>query len=300
LFGTHVDPANKAINAGMLSWQGSRAPELMKSLEARGVLTGDGKIQKSETALRAEAEFVRKEMGNMKPDLAKYLTNPNQKVDYELAAKRLGKEYIKWRFDDPALASHHQKRRSYLELSFSIITGTGAVAGGEVGTRDNIKVTKGGDGLHRADGLIYELKGKIRDKPVSAKFVAQLMSVVAETDSKLAVKIVSAGQDPIGTPGGRRTGSTRHDINKTTREGETADLVLIRGGRPVLPDDDHALYERLLGNAAAAGFPGIGHYSWGVHVGSGSVAAWGPTKSSASLDPKFGAAIASGRKRSGK
>jgi hypothetical protein len=114
------------------------------------------------------------------------------------------------------------------------------------------------------------------------------------------VKIVSAGQDPIGTPGGRRTGSTRHDIDKTTREGATADLVLIKNGRPVLPDDDHALYEKLLENAAAAGFPGIGHYSWGVHIGSGSVAAWGPTKSSASLDPQFAAAIAKGRARSKK
>jgi hypothetical protein len=74
-------------------------------------------------------------------------------------------------------------------------------------------------------------------------------------------------------------------------------LVLLRNGRAVLPDDDHALYEKLLENAAASGFPGIGHYSWGVHIGGGTVAAWGPTKSSASLDPKFTAAIARGRTR---
>lgn len=297
LFGTHVDPANKAINAGMISWQGSRATALMKSLEARGVV-GGGKIQKSQDALDAQAEFVRQEMQAMTPDIAKYLTDADQNVDYELAAKRLGVEYIKWRFKDPALASHHQKRRGYLDLSFSIITGPGPAAITEVGTAAGIKVIKAADGFHHADGLIYELKGKTRDKPVSRKFVTQLMSVVAETDPKLAVKIVSAGQDPIGTPGGRRTGSTRHDIDKTTREGPTADLVLIRDGRAVLPHDDRGVYEKLLENAAASGFPGIGHYSWGVHIGGGSVAAWGPTKSSASLDPRFAAAIAKGRARS--
>lgn len=132
-----------------------------------------------------------------------------------------------------------------------------------------------------------------RSKPVSDDFLGKLRGVVAPLGDDIDIMITSGGQDRIGTRGAVRTGSPRHDID-ATGHGNTADLVLTRNGRVVRPSEDRELYARFF-HRAAAEFPGLGHYSWGVHVGSGSVAAWGPTTRSASLDPYFKEAIEAGR-----
>lgn len=139
----------------------------------------------------------------------------------------------------------------------------------------------------------YELSGKIRNKPVAPAFLSQLRAAAAPLGDDIGVVIVSGGQDRIGTPGGRRTGSTRHDVDGQGFS-STADIVLTRNGIRVRPDEDKELYARFLYQAAGR-FPGVGHYAWGVHVGGGSVAAWGPTTSARSLDPYFKEAIDAGR-----
>ena len=138
----------------------------------------------------------------------------------------------------------------------------------------------------------YDLGGKTRDKPVSEDFLGRLRGAVAPLGDGIGVKIVSGGQDAIGT-GGKRTGSTRHDVDPSG-EAQTADVVLTRNGMVIKPTEDKELYGRFLYEAAKV-YPGIGHYDWGIHVGGGSVAAWGPTTSARSLDPYFGDAIAAGR-----
>ena len=66
-----------------------------------------------------------------------------------------------------------------------------------------------------------------------------------------------------------RTGSTRHDEDDHGHV-HTADFVLVKNGEPVTPVDDPVLYEAFFEEAAATGwFPGMGHYSWGIHVGHG-------------------------------
>jgi len=141
--------------------------------------------------------------------------------------------------------------------------------------------------------VTYATAGKIRNKPVSDDFLSRLRVAVAPLGDDIGVMITSGGQDRIGTPGARRIGSTRHDVDDTGHS-HTGDLVLTRNGKPVKPGQDRELYQRFFFNAAAQ-FPGIGHYEWGVHVGSGAVAAWGPTTHAASLDPAFGDAIKAGR-----
>lgn len=155
--------------------------------------------------------------------------------------------------------------------------------------------------------------GKIRDMPLAQDVQDRLATAVTAVDPSLGVMLVSGGQVDAGTARKEaidkleaadveitedtiaaevakvRTGSERHD------HGEAGDIVLTRNGEPVTPDQDPELYARFLQSAAAAGFKGIGHYSWGVHVGGGSVAAWGPDTTGATLDPEFGAAIARGR-----
>lgn len=148
--------------------------------------------------------------------------------------------------------------------------------------------------LIQFDGVTYSLGGKTRNLPVSQTYLKQLMQAVQATDPSLRVKIVSGGQPAKGS-GGKRTGSTRHDVGPDGYS-NTADLILVRNGKEVRPGDDKALYSRFLQNAAATGFTGIGHYGWGVHIGGGKPAAWGPSTGSRDLDPEFAKAINAGRK----
>jgi hypothetical protein len=141
--------------------------------------------------------------------------------------------------------------------------------------------------------VVVSTEGKIRDKPVSEDFMGRLRGAVAPLGDDIGVVIVSGGQDAAGTPGGKRTGSTRHDVDHTGHS-HTGDLVLTRNGVPVRPGEDKELYARFFFEAAKV-FPGIGHYEWGVHVGGGSVTSWGPDTKARSLDPYFGKAIEAGR-----
>jgi hypothetical protein len=102
LFGTHVDPHNRAKNVGMLSWQGPRADAFMKFMGEQGMLDGDGRIKQTPEALNAQAMFLRMEM-ETRPEYQKtrdmFLNNPD--VDYDTAHSVLGDNYIRWRRTDP-------------------------------------------------------------------------------------------------------------------------------------------------------------------------------------------------------
>ncbi|MEQ1941495.1 hypothetical protein ABMA32_03635 [Mesorhizobium sp. VNQ89] len=134
--------------------------------------------------------------------------------------------------------------------------------------------------------------GKTRDLPVADSYLADLDTVLRATDPRLGARIVSAGQSPKGS-GGKRTGSTRHDVDDTGHA-HTSDLVLTLDGEDILPGDHKDIYAKFLKNAAGK-FPGVGHYSWGVHIGGGSPAMWGPDTTSKSVDPIFAKAISEGR-----
>lgn len=143
-------------------------------------------------------------------------------------------------------------------------------------------------GLWYASNIGYDIDGKIRDKPVSKGFVQTLSGTLRAINPRLGAVIVSAGQDDE-----KRTGSHRHDVD-STGEAHTGDLVLLKDGKRIAPGDDKELYAKVMEELAAAGFTGIGHYSWGIHVGGGKRAAWGPSTTSSDLDPEFQAAIERG------
>lgn len=132
--------------------------------------------------------------------------------------------------------------------------------------------------------IIDATSGKIRDKPITQKVQNILGYAASGLGENVAVKLVSGGQGPTG----KRTGSRRHD------HGNAGDVVLNINGRDVTPEQAPELYEKFLEQAAAAGATGVGHYPWGVHIGGGKRAAWGPNTKSNSLDPRFGAAIQRG------
>lgn len=152
------------------------------------------------------------------------------------------------------------------------------------------------NGYWTGPGIEYQLEGKTRSKPVSREYVERVVPVIQAIDPTLTVRVTSGGQE--GASGnhpflGKRVGSHRHDVDSKGESG-TSDFVLVRGGKPVLPSEDKALYVRVAEELAAQGFTGIGHYKWGLHVGGGKRAAWGPSTTSADLDPDFKRAIERG------
>ena len=102
LYGSHTDAANKATNVGMLSWQGDRANRLMSFMADRGLIDPAGRIAPGQDALNAQAEYLRWEMEN-DPSYTRtretFLANPD--IDQETAHDILGKNFIRWRIDDP-------------------------------------------------------------------------------------------------------------------------------------------------------------------------------------------------------
>src|SRR5690606_37351197 len=142
--------------------------------------------------------------------------------------------------------------------------------------------------------VVHANQGKIRNLPVNKKIVQGLELAGGATGDGIEVHITSGGQvspDEARRGLGRRTGARNHD------HGNAADVVLHVNGKPVTPREAPGLYQKFVENAAAAGFTGIGHYAWGVHVDYQGERAWGPDTTRRTLDPKYAAAISRGRSR---
>ncbi|MEM6585623.1 MAG: hypothetical protein AAF692_07695, partial [Pseudomonadota bacterium] len=144
----------------------------------------------------------------------------------------------------------------------------------------------------------YSLQGKIRNIPPTEALLRPAQIAVSRAAPGYGFMVVSGGQPANGVEGVDRTGGHRHNIDENGVPG-AMDIVLTQNGQVVRPDEAPELYERVLEEMAAAGFEGIGHYSWGIHVGGGSRAAWGPDTTGKTLDARYGAAIRRGWARQG-
>ena len=113
LFGSHSDPANKATNVGMLSFQGARAPAVMDFLTERGVVGEDGAITPGFDALQAQTDFIRQEMEtdpSYSQTREEFLAVDD--IDPSTAARVLGDDYIRWRRLDPKYSESGYNRIS--------------------------------------------------------------------------------------------------------------------------------------------------------------------------------------------
>lgn len=122
LFGVHIDPKNGAANLGMLSWQGNRGQALYQDLKSKGLIKGNG-ILPTQEALNSMAHFSVNEMRSNKAyskTAQTFLNNPD--IDYQTGAAVLGRNYIRWRYDDPEYKSGHMNRDKFYQAM-----------GGEVG-----------------------------------------------------------------------------------------------------------------------------------------------------------------------
>ena len=156
-----------------------------------------------------------------------------------------------------------------------------------------VEAIRGTDGYWRAPNIEYDLAGKTRAEPVAKEYAEKLGSVLKAIQPGLGAVITSAGQHE-----GEGTGSHRHDVDHTGHAG-TSDFVLTIGGKKILPGENKELYAKAIEQLAAQGFTGIGHYKWGLHVGGGSRAFWGPNKTGATADPMFKLAAERGWAKAG-
>ncbi len=122
--------------------------------------------------------------------------------------------------------------------------------------------------------VIEDTKGKIRDLPIAAK-LKKILSDAADDVGVETVRVTSGGQAAKGT-GGKRTGSTRHDL------GNAADLKLESKGVALSFErqSERPIFEKFVESAAARGATGIGAGvtymgEHTVHVGFGSKLVWG-------------------------
>lgn len=126
LWGYHSDPANKAKNIGLISWQGSRAAALEKRLDQAGLLK-NGKMVQSQEALNVQAKFLVDEIKNNSAYAEtrnKFLENPN--VDYTTGNRVLGRNFIRWAYDNPKYASGHKARDKYYQQLGGVVASGGS------------------------------------------------------------------------------------------------------------------------------------------------------------------------------
>lgn len=151
-------------------------------------------------------------------------------------------------------------------------------------------------------------KGTIRNIRPSDDYLIKMSNVAKSVSPNVGLVIVSGGQPSrssvIRKSGGRsatrfnglqlRTGSTRHDVG-IHGDANTSDLALTVNGKRVSPSQRPDLYTKFIESSAQAGFSGIGHYPWGIHVGGGTPAFWGPDRTSATANSTFREAYERGR-----
>lgn len=127
LFGMHIDPANGAVNAGIISWQGKRGKQFMDFMSARGFIK-DGKIIRSKEALEAQAEFLVREMSSDKSYQSSWeaVTKPN--LTYRDIESVVGDNYIRWRRTDPrySASGYANQNRGYNQISSLVDNGFGS------------------------------------------------------------------------------------------------------------------------------------------------------------------------------
>lgn len=134
LWGYHADPKNKAVNIGIISWQGRRGKGVEQALRNAGLIQ-NGKIVKGQESLDVMAKYLVDEI-RTNPSYAatrkQFLDNPN--VDYKTGTQVLGRNFIRWRYDDPKYASGHRNRDNFY-AQLGGIAPAGGVAPTDTGTQ---------------------------------------------------------------------------------------------------------------------------------------------------------------------
>ena len=123
LFGSHTDNNNGASNVGMLSWQGSRAKELLKDLRSRDLLNVDGSIKQTQEAIDVMAKFAVQEIMTKKEYVKTRKAVMSGVEDYSQLSEVFGKNFVRWDFDGKKINAnkHKQKESNYYQQLSNLV-----------------------------------------------------------------------------------------------------------------------------------------------------------------------------------
>ena len=123
LFGSHTDNNNGASNVGMLSWQGSRAKELLKDLRSRDLLNVDGSIKQTQEAIDVMAKFAVQEIMTKKEYVKTRKAVMSGVEDYSQLSEVFGKNFVRWDFDGKKINAnkHKQKELNYYQQLSNLV-----------------------------------------------------------------------------------------------------------------------------------------------------------------------------------
>jgi hypothetical protein len=93
---------------GMISWQGTRGKALKERMEAKGLMK-DGKMVRSQEAIDEQAKFSVEEMRGGGYNMSEFLADEN--ISYQKGSALAGRNYVKWRYDDPKYSAHHLREK---------------------------------------------------------------------------------------------------------------------------------------------------------------------------------------------
>ena len=137
---------------------------------------------------------------------------------------------------------------------------------------------EGGEFVPLSGGVVNENQGQVaatRKLAIQAELKRQLSTAAAATG--LEVDVFSGGQAKIGT-GGKRTGSTRHDLGgaadvklRDPQTGRTLDMRNPADQKRMAKFTEEAVAEGATGVGAGVGYMGASS----LHIGGGSKASWG-------------------------
>ncbi len=131
IFGYHSDNNNGAKNVGMLSWQGSRAKELLKDLRSKDLLNIDGTIKQTQEAIDVMAKFAVQEIMTKKEYVKTRQAVMSGVEDYSQLSEIFGKNFVRWDFNGKKIdASKHKSKESNYYQQLSQLVGMSSDSGG--------------------------------------------------------------------------------------------------------------------------------------------------------------------------
>ena len=210
LWGTHTDPyKGKGIltNLGMISWNGSRGARLRKYLESQGLMQ-NGKIIQGQESLNAQARFLMDEIKNdpsYRQTRKLFLENPN--VDFDTARRVLGKNFIRWRFDDPKYSSGHATVRNYYKQLGGVVPteGEGKIYGDYLNTPNTPATPNALNTTPSAEGVNTNLFAGtpfIQSNPNSPYFGSVMVQAFDPYNTGANSFLQSIGAGPLNSAGG--------------------------------------------------------------------------------------------------
>jgi conjugal transfer mating pair stabilization protein TraG len=148
------------------------------------------------------------------------------------------------------------------------------------------------NGFFHAPNVQYALDGATRDLAPPVATMATISGILNEMGPSFGFVATSGGQPSFGDD---RVGGHRHDVGPGAEDHQGAvDGYLTHNGQRLYPGQHQRQYSEFI-ESAARHFPGIGHYDWGIHVGGGDQAVWGPDTTKNTVDQNYADAYWRGR-----